>query len=161
MAGGIVLFLFGAVTTLLSFRMPLGTFRNAGTGLFPLILGILLMFLSGLFLLRLFLKTQATREKLSDGRDTYIIQTVAAFLWNDGFGHIALQPIRIPTLFISRDGGPFENPRDETVVFQYLYLFADSGGLLFSICSMAQNSSSQGVDRVMRKIQVPGFRLRV
>lgn len=67
MAGGIVLFLFGAVTTLLSLKMPLGTFRNAGTGLFPLILGILLMFLSGLLLLRLFLKSQATREKLSTG----------------------------------------------------------------------------------------------
>jgi len=63
--GGIVIFLFGAVTTLLSLSMPIGTFRTPGTGMFPLILGILLMFLSGLFLLRLFLKTQATREKSS------------------------------------------------------------------------------------------------
>ena len=62
---GIVIFLFGAVTTLLSLSMPIGTFRTPGTGMFPLILGILLMFLSGLFLLRLFLKTQATREKSS------------------------------------------------------------------------------------------------
>jgi hypothetical protein len=73
LSGGIVLFLFGAVSTLLSFRMPLGTFRNAGTGLFPLILGILLMFLSGLFLLRLFLQTQATREKLSTGESSYLL----------------------------------------------------------------------------------------
>jgi hypothetical protein len=63
--GGVVIFLFGAVTTLLSLSMPIGTFRTPGTGMFPLILGILLMFLSGLFLLRLFLKTQATREKSS------------------------------------------------------------------------------------------------
>lgn len=65
MIGGIILFLFGAVTLLLSVRMPIGTFRNAGTGMFPLILGILLMFLSVLFLLRLFLKMQAMRERLS------------------------------------------------------------------------------------------------
>jgi hypothetical protein len=65
MIGGVVIFLFGAVTTLLSLDMPIGTFRKSGTGMFPLILGILLMFLSGLFLLRLFLKTQAVREKSS------------------------------------------------------------------------------------------------
>ncbi len=65
--GGVVIFLFGAVTTLLSLGMPVGTFRKSGTGLFPLILGILLMFLSGLFLLRLFLKTRATPEKSSTG----------------------------------------------------------------------------------------------
>jgi putative tricarboxylic transport membrane protein len=61
--GGAVIFLFGAVTTFLSLSMPIGTFRKSGTGMFPLILGILLMFLSGLYLLRLFLKTRAIREK--------------------------------------------------------------------------------------------------
>ena len=65
MIGGVVIFLLGAVTTLLSLDMPIGTFRKSGTGMFPLILGILLMFLSGLFLLQLFLKTQAVREKSS------------------------------------------------------------------------------------------------
>ena len=54
--GGIVIFLFGAVTSLLSFKMPLGTFRMAGTGMFPLCLGILLMILSGIFVLRLLLQ---------------------------------------------------------------------------------------------------------
>ena len=53
--GGVILFLFGGLTTLLSLRMPIGTFRAAGTGLFPLLLGIILMILSGLFLLNLFL----------------------------------------------------------------------------------------------------------
>jgi hypothetical protein len=43
---GIVIFLFGAATTLLSLKMPIGTFRMAGTGMFPLFLGILLMILS-------------------------------------------------------------------------------------------------------------------
>jgi putative tricarboxylic transport membrane protein len=64
---GVVIFLFGAVTTFLSLSMPIGTFRKSGTGMFPLILGILLMFLSGLFLLRLFLKTRGTPEKSSAG----------------------------------------------------------------------------------------------
>ena len=64
---GVVIFLFGAVTTFLSLSMPIGTFRKSGTGMFPLILGILLMFLSGLFLLRLFLKTRAIPEKSSAG----------------------------------------------------------------------------------------------
>ena len=67
MIGGIVISLFGAVTTLLSLGMPIGTFRMAGTGFFPLCLGILLMLLSGLFLLRLFLKTRITPEKPSAG----------------------------------------------------------------------------------------------
>ncbi len=54
--GGIVIFLFGAVTTFLSLKMPIGTFRMAGTGMFPLCLGILLMILSGIFVLRLLLQ---------------------------------------------------------------------------------------------------------
>jgi len=36
---GIVIFVFGGMTTLLSLRMPIGTFRMAGTGMFPLFLG--------------------------------------------------------------------------------------------------------------------------
>ena len=54
-ASGIVIFLFGAISTLLSLKMPLGTFRMAGTGMFPFCLGILLMILSGIFILRIFL----------------------------------------------------------------------------------------------------------
>lgn len=48
--GGLILFFFGVVTVLLSLRMSIGTFRAAGTGLFPLCLGILLMVLSAAFL---------------------------------------------------------------------------------------------------------------
>ncbi len=53
---GIILFVFGGITTLLSLRMPIGTFRAAGAGLFPFILGVFLMILSGVFLLNLFLQ---------------------------------------------------------------------------------------------------------
>lgn len=62
-AGGIVLFLFGAVTTLLSLKMPIGTFRMAGTGMFPLILGILLMILSGILVLKIFSQGLAAKVK--------------------------------------------------------------------------------------------------
>ena len=51
---GVVIFLFGAITVLLSLRMPIGTFRMGGTGLFPLCLGIILMILSGVFILTIF-----------------------------------------------------------------------------------------------------------
>lgn len=53
-AVGIVIFLFGGITALLSLKMPIGTFRMAGTGMFPLCLGILLMILSGIFILKIF-----------------------------------------------------------------------------------------------------------
>jgi len=49
---GVVIFFFGAITTLFSLKMPIGTFRMAGTGMFPLILGIILMVLSGAFILK-------------------------------------------------------------------------------------------------------------
>jgi len=61
--GGVILFLFGGLTTLLSLRMPIGTFRAAGTGMFPLLLGIILMILSGLLLLNLFLRKEKGVEK--------------------------------------------------------------------------------------------------
>ena len=61
--GGIVIFVFGGITTLLSLRMPIGTFRSAGTGMFPLCLGILLMVLSSLFMLHLLLKGLAAEKR--------------------------------------------------------------------------------------------------
>jgi putative tricarboxylic transport membrane protein len=60
---GVVIFLFGGVTTLLSLRMPIGTFRTAGTGMFPLFLGILLMILSGTFILKIFFQGKAAEVK--------------------------------------------------------------------------------------------------
>lgn len=59
---GAILFLFGVLTALLSLRMPLGTFRIPGTGMFPFILGILLMLLSGLFLLKLLYRGRGRGE---------------------------------------------------------------------------------------------------
>ena len=59
----ILLFFFGGITAVLSLSMPLGTFRMAGAGMFPFCLGILLMLLSGGFLLKLFLKGKKTAER--------------------------------------------------------------------------------------------------
>jgi hypothetical protein len=59
----IVLFFFGAVTTILSLKMDIGTFRMAGTGMFPLFLGILLMLLSGIFILKIFFQGKEGRVK--------------------------------------------------------------------------------------------------
>ncbi|MBS3921220.1 MAG: tripartite tricarboxylate transporter TctB family protein [Deltaproteobacteria bacterium] len=53
---GVVIFLFGAITTFLSLKMPIGTLRMAGTGFFPLCLGILLMILSAAYVFRLFVQ---------------------------------------------------------------------------------------------------------
>jgi hypothetical protein len=61
--GGVVLLLFGLVTVILSLKMPIGTFRMAGTGLFPLCLGILLTVLSGIFILRILLQAKEVQVK--------------------------------------------------------------------------------------------------
>jgi hypothetical protein len=52
---GVVIFIIGGVTAALSLRMPIGTFRMAGSGLFPLCLGIALMLLALLRLANLLL----------------------------------------------------------------------------------------------------------
>ncbi len=65
--GGMVLLLFGMVTIILALRMPLGTFRMAGTGLFPFCLGILLMVLSAFFLLRTYFQMRGETEKKEGG----------------------------------------------------------------------------------------------
>ncbi|NWF92738.1 MAG: tripartite tricarboxylate transporter TctB family protein [Syntrophaceae bacterium] len=60
---GIVIFIFGGITAAVSLRMPIGTFRMPGTGMFPLLLGILLMILSGILVLRLFFQGRQIRVK--------------------------------------------------------------------------------------------------
>ncbi len=64
--GGFIIFLFGAITAILSLKMPIGTFRMAGTGLFPLCLGILPMILSGLFILKIFYRKNTSPEQKVD-----------------------------------------------------------------------------------------------
>jgi putative tricarboxylic transport membrane protein len=75
---GIVIFLFGAATVLLSLRMPIGTFRIAGTGMFPLFLGILLMILSGGFVLKIFFqgKEKQVKKEVSPESTGFPIQLI-------------------------------------------------------------------------------------
>jgi len=97
-AGGMVLFLFGAITVILSLRMPVGTFRTAGTGMFPLCLGILLMILSGLFLLNLFYHKKKVMEKKESIAE--ILRSAKQMIFF--FGTMVLA-----TLFLNRLGYPF------------------------------------------------------
>jgi hypothetical protein len=55
MTAAIALFVFGAVTAALSLQLPLGAPRMPGTGLFPLVLGVMLMGLAATQALRLHL----------------------------------------------------------------------------------------------------------
>lgn len=78
--GAGVLFLFGAVTAVLSLRMSMGTFRNAGSGMFPFCLGLLLMILSILFLLNMYLKgTKGSDQKSIEGEPVSVKQILLFF----------------------------------------------------------------------------------
>lgn len=60
---GAVLFLFGAVTAILSLQMPIGTFRAAESGLFPLGLGMLLMVLAAASMVEAFWSHEERKEQ--------------------------------------------------------------------------------------------------
>lgn len=94
--GAGVLFLFGAATAVLSLRMSMGTFRNAGSGMFPFCLGILLMILSTLFLLNMYLKRTKRSDQKSMGGGPVSVKQILLF-----FGAIVLA-----TLFFNRLGYP-------------------------------------------------------
>jgi len=93
---GIVIFLFGGATVLLSLKMPIGTFRMAGTGMFPLFLGILLMILSSLFILRLlFQGKEGQVKKESSGSPESPLQLI-----------LFLGTMVLVTLFFNKLGYP-------------------------------------------------------
>jgi len=60
--GGGIIFFCGGMTVFLSLQMPIGTFRMAGSGLFPLCLGIALMLLAFLYLANLLFQKDAKRQ---------------------------------------------------------------------------------------------------
>jgi len=61
--GGILILIFSVLTVLFSLKMPIGTFRAAGPGLFPLCLGLLLLILSAAYTL-----TAVWRHRLAESR---------------------------------------------------------------------------------------------
>jgi hypothetical protein len=75
--GGALMLLFGAVTAYFSLRMPVGTFRAAGSGLFPLGLGILLMGLSIVLLIKAGAQRRpVAKKKPSDGLTQSVKQVI-------------------------------------------------------------------------------------
>jgi putative tricarboxylic transport membrane protein len=78
--GGILIFLFGAATAYFSLRIPLGTFRAAGSGLFPLGLGILLMGLSIVLLIKAYVQGRPIREKKPLSEVSRSVKQVVLFM---------------------------------------------------------------------------------
>jgi hypothetical protein len=75
--GGVLIFLFGALTVYLSLKMPMGTFRAAGPGLFPLCLGLLLVVLSSIFTLAALMRHRWDgRRKGEASKDTGSVKPV-------------------------------------------------------------------------------------
>jgi putative tricarboxylic transport membrane protein len=69
MAASVALFLFGGITLLLSFQLPMGTLHMPGSGLFPLLLGLLLMGLAACQTLLLWRRAGAgTAEAPAEGQ---------------------------------------------------------------------------------------------
>jgi len=67
MGAGLILFFFGAITTVLALQLPIGTLRAAGSGFFPLCLGLLLAVLAFFHLMSLrFQATDAARRPQAD-----------------------------------------------------------------------------------------------
>jgi putative tricarboxylic transport membrane protein len=94
---GVVIFLFGAIIALLSLRMPIGTFRMGGTGLFPLCLGIILMILSGGFILKIYF--QGKEEQVEKGASIESSGPPLQLI-------LFLGTIALATLFFNRLGYP-------------------------------------------------------
>lgn len=90
-----MIFLFGVVTTFFSLKMPLGTFRMAGTGLFPLCLGVLLIVLSSLFLIKLYLQKKEGKHVITVQLPSSIKQLM-----------LFLGAMLLATLFFNRLGYP-------------------------------------------------------
>jgi hypothetical protein len=100
--GGALIFLFGALTAYLSLRMPLGTFRAAGPGLFPLCLGLLLVVLSSIFTLATVMRLH--RERKREGKtpaDAGSVKPVIGFMAVIAFAAGFLEHLGYaPTAFI-------------------------------------------------------------
>lgn len=61
--GPLVLFVLGSITVIVSSKMPIGTMRAPGSGMFPLVLGATLMALSATALLRAWIKAEEKEIK--------------------------------------------------------------------------------------------------
>lgn len=88
MSAALALFAFGAVTALLSLQYPVGTLRAPGSGLFPLLLGALLMGLAAVEIFQLRLAKAEREAPAAEGA----ARRVAGFIGAVALG-IALLPL--------------------------------------------------------------------
>jgi putative tricarboxylic transport membrane protein len=100
--GGTLIFLFGALTVYFSLRMPLGTFRAAGPGLFPLYLGLLLVVLSSIFTLATVMRLRRDRKWVGKTSETPgSVKPVLGFMAVIVFAAVFLEHLGYaPTAFI-------------------------------------------------------------
>ncbi len=93
---GGVIFLFGGLTVLLSLKMPIGSFRMAGTGMFPLLLGITLMILSGIYILQYLMREKSVGKKESPSSPPGSFRQLAVFMGAMVLVTLLLDPLGYP-----------------------------------------------------------------
>ncbi len=93
----VIFFLFGGVAVALSCRMPVGTFRAAGSGLFPLLLGMLLMLLSALFFLKS-LRLNAAAGETCPVKQRELLLPVVVFMAIMAAAVLLLTPLGYPAV---------------------------------------------------------------
>jgi putative tricarboxylic transport membrane protein len=96
--GGVLIFLFGAATAYFSLRMPIGTFRAAGSGLFPLGLGILLMSLSLVLLIKVYAQGKPRAEKKPRPEDPQSAKQVILFTGVIALATLFIKPLGYPLM---------------------------------------------------------------
>lgn len=94
--GGTLVFFFGAAAAYFSLKMPIGTFRAAGSGLFPLGLGILLMGLSLVLLIKVYVQAKATREKTTPSEVPRSAKQVILFVSAITVATLLFKPLGYP-----------------------------------------------------------------
>ncbi len=93
MTAVVTLFVFGLATVILSLQLPIGNFRAPGSGLFPLILGLLLMALSACHALQLLRGREPAAASGADNRGPRSYQRVLLFLGAVGAVTALLTPV--------------------------------------------------------------------
>lgn len=97
-SGAIAIFLFGMLTLFFSLRMPVGTFRAAGSGMFPLCLGILLMLLSGIHLIKIFFQGKQPAEKKPQSEIPGSAKQVILFIGAIALATLLFNPLGFPLM---------------------------------------------------------------
>ena len=93
------MFLFGAVTAYFSLRMPVGTFRAAGSGLFPLGLGILLMGLAMVFVIKSWVTNEPGEKKKGPEESPRSTKQVILFTGTIALATFLFKELGYPLMF--------------------------------------------------------------